>query len=187
MDLLHQPCPAYTDFFTKVETYYKNMLLSGKWVNDHSTESVFLGNTPPQPLGPDPPCTTTGNVCIVCRGKHSKNGCPKVKWYRREVHCCPTQNDKKVQNDPDCYKKFINRKLHKYCEHCGFNKHGALMTKQEEKGHWNISHHCNEYHFQSPTTGTPQANIATNLDTKEEKLIDGCISVSFKDAVLKAA
>eukprot|EP00957_Ditylum_brightwellii_P033034 2504613-Ditylum_brightwellii.AAC.1 len=33
VDLLHQPYPVYTDFLMKVESYYKNMLLNGKWVN----------------------------------------------------------------------------------------------------------------------------------------------------------
>eukprot|EP00957_Ditylum_brightwellii_P075225 5716619-Ditylum_brightwellii.AAC.1 len=93
----------------------------------------------------------------------------------QEVCHCPTQNNKKVQNDPVWYKKYIDGKLHKYCEHCGCNKHGAPMTKQEEKGRWNTSHHSNEHCFWPPPTGTSQANIATKPDMKEEKLADGCI------------
>eukprot|EP00957_Ditylum_brightwellii_P013169 994692-Ditylum_brightwellii.AAC.1 len=151
----------------KVESYYKNMLLSGEWISAHTKESIFLGNT--HPSGLDPPCTSTNEVCTICSGKHSKTDCNKVKWYRKEVCCCPTQKIKKVQDNPVCYEKFINRKLHKYCEHCGCNKHG-VPTKQEEKGYWNMSHHSNGHYFRPPTIGNPKANIATKPDTMEESL-----------------
>eukprot|EP00957_Ditylum_brightwellii_P095952 7310492-Ditylum_brightwellii.AAC.1 len=79
------------------------------------------------------------------------------------------------------------RKLHRYCECYGWNKHGIPVAKQEEKGCWNTSHHSDKYCFRPPTAGGTQANIASKPDTKEEKLANGPMSVSFKDAVLKAA